>query len=260
MVAAKKAEAAPTAVFPCRLNIITCFAKRDRAFLFPFPCLPTRNATDLRRSLPAIILGCDIIEGSLRVGTPLCVIRTDPETKKREVISLGKISSLEINKKTKDVVKKHEAGAGVAVKIEHASHENAKQFGRHCEFSFSCLEQLSNVADSHLPDISRREGRGSIDDLSSIDRRPERAFPSRRSQRRLATHQIPQDETRYRLISLLSTTYTTLVFLDILLFFRFLLFLSSFLIHFVFIWQNCNCTVPLSTPLSLRVPFSSCFS
>ncbi len=40
----------------------------------------------------AIILGCDIIEGSLRIGTPLCVIKTDPKTKKREVISLGKVS------------------------------------------------------------------------------------------------------------------------------------------------------------------------
>jgi translation initiation factor 5B len=84
----------------------------------------------------AIILGCDIIEGSLRTGTPLCVIKTDPETKKREIISLGKITSLEINKKNKDVVKKSEVGGGVAVKIEHAAHESAKQFGRHCTFSF----------------------------------------------------------------------------------------------------------------------------
>lgn len=95
----------------------------------------SNDSTDFTGSSIAIILGCDIIEGSLRVGTPLCVIKTDPETKKREVISLGKISSLEINKKTKDVVKKHEAGAGVAVKIEHASYESAKQFGRHCELS-----------------------------------------------------------------------------------------------------------------------------
>jgi hypothetical protein len=31
------------------------------------------------------------------------------------------------------VIKKHEAGGGVAVKIEHASYESAKQYGRHCE-------------------------------------------------------------------------------------------------------------------------------
>lgn len=44
-------------------------------------------------------------------------------------------TSLEINHKVKDVIKKHEAGGGVAVKIEHASYESAKQYGRHCECS-----------------------------------------------------------------------------------------------------------------------------
>ena len=60
MMEAKRREAAPSAVWPCRLRTIAAFAKRD-----------------------PIILGCDIIEGSLRVGTPLCVIKVDPETKKK---------------------------------------------------------------------------------------------------------------------------------------------------------------------------------
>ena len=30
IVASKKADSAPAAVFPCRLKIIQCFAKRDR--------------------------------------------------------------------------------------------------------------------------------------------------------------------------------------------------------------------------------------
>jgi hypothetical protein len=47
--------------------------------------------SELMVSVTAIIVGCDINEGSLRVGTPLCVIRTDPETKKKEIISLGKV-------------------------------------------------------------------------------------------------------------------------------------------------------------------------
>jgi translation initiation factor 5B len=38
-----------------------------------------------------IILGVDIIEGSLRIGTPLCVIKVDPVTQKREIIDLGKM-------------------------------------------------------------------------------------------------------------------------------------------------------------------------
>ncbi|GAA6059793.1 hypothetical protein JCM10212_003688 [Sporobolomyces blumeae] len=134
MVAIKRADAAPIAVWPCRLKIITCFAKRD-----------------------PIILGCDIIEGSLRVGTPLCVIKVDPETKKREVISLGKVSSLEINKKAKDVVKKHEVGGGVAVKIEHASYENAKQFGRHFDEKDEVVSMVSRNSIDALKEHFRAE-------------------------------------------------------------------------------------------------------
>jgi len=107
MLEAKRKDSAPKAVWPVRLKTIACFAKRD-----------------------PIILGCDILEGNLRVGTPLCVVKIDPETKKKEIISLGKVSSLEINHKTFDVVKRSQAGGGVAVKIEHASYESAKMYGR----------------------------------------------------------------------------------------------------------------------------------
>lgn len=65
---AKRRDAAPQAIWPCRLKIIAVFAKRD-----------------------PIILGVDILDGSLRVGTPLCVVKTDPTTGKKEIISLGKM-------------------------------------------------------------------------------------------------------------------------------------------------------------------------
>ena len=65
---AKRRDAAPQAVWPCRLKIIAAFAKRD-----------------------PIILGVDILDGSLRVGTPLAVVKIDPTTGKREIIDLGKM-------------------------------------------------------------------------------------------------------------------------------------------------------------------------
>jgi hypothetical protein len=40
-------------------------------------------------------------------------------------------TSLEINHKAMDIVKKSQAGGGVAVKIEHAVYQSAKMFGRH---------------------------------------------------------------------------------------------------------------------------------
>lgn len=65
---AKRKDAAPNAVWPCRLKIIAVYAKRD-----------------------PIILGVDILDGTLRIGTPLCVVKVDPETQKKEIITLGKM-------------------------------------------------------------------------------------------------------------------------------------------------------------------------
>ncbi|KAF9526273.1 hypothetical protein CPB83DRAFT_770518 [Crepidotus variabilis] len=117
---AKRKDAAPQAVWPCRLKIIAAFAKRD-----------------------PIILGVDILDGTLRVGTPLAVVKTDPVTGKKEIIDLGKITSLEINHKTQDVVKKSQAGGGVAVKIEHAVYQSAKMFGRHFDDKDEILSHIT---------------------------------------------------------------------------------------------------------------------
>jgi translation initiation factor 5B len=65
---AKRKEATPHAVWPVRLKIIRAFASRD-----------------------PIILGVDIIEGSLRLGTPMGVVKVDKETGKRQIIPLGKM-------------------------------------------------------------------------------------------------------------------------------------------------------------------------
>ena len=68
IVEAKRRDAAPMAVWPCRLRIIACFCKRD-----------------------PIILGVDILDGALRLGTPLCVVKNDPATAAKEIIELGKM-------------------------------------------------------------------------------------------------------------------------------------------------------------------------
>ncbi|KAH9483008.1 Eukaryotic translation initiation factor 5B [Psilocybe cubensis] len=68
---AKRRDAAPQAVWPCRLKVIAAFCKRD-----------------------PIILGVDILDGSLRIGTPLCVVKIDPTTGKKDIIDLGKMYAL----------------------------------------------------------------------------------------------------------------------------------------------------------------------
>ncbi|RPD52854.1 hypothetical protein L226DRAFT_617631 [Lentinus tigrinus ALCF2SS1-7] len=136
---AKRRDAAPQAVWPCRLKTIAVFAKRD-----------------------PIILGVDILDGTLRVGTPLCVVKVDPETQKKEIIDLGKITSLEINHKSYDIVKKSQAGGGVAVKIEHAVYQSAKMFGRHFDekdelYSHITRQSIDVLKSSFKTDVTNEE-------------------------------------------------------------------------------------------------------
>ncbi|KAJ1308396.1 hypothetical protein OPQ81_004102 [Rhizoctonia solani] len=135
---AKRRDAAPIAVWPCRLKILACFTKRD-----------------------PIILGCDILDGSLRIGTPLCVVKTDASGKK-DIIPLGKVTSLEINHKPFEVVKKSQVGAGVAVKIEHAVYESAKMFGRHFDdkdeiYSMISRQSIDVLKETFRKDVSMEE-------------------------------------------------------------------------------------------------------
>lgn len=169
----KKADAAPKAVWPCRLKTIACFARGGRTSL-PFFVLLAGLGWFPWFDILAIVLGVDIIEGTLRIGTPLCVVKVDSETKKKTIIPIGKVyafffifislflmpswahiwsmdtwhsTSLEINHKVLQIVKKDQAGGGVAVKIECASYESVKHYGRHCEFIFTAdwaPELLSN--------------------------------------------------------------------------------------------------------------------
>ncbi|KAF9076705.1 hypothetical protein BDP27DRAFT_1284669 [Rhodocollybia butyracea] len=136
---AKRRDAAPQAVWPCRLKIIAAFCKRD-----------------------PIILGVDILDGTLRVGTPLAVVKTDPTTQKKEIIDLGKVTSLEINHKSMDIVKKSQAGGGVAVKIEHAVYQSAKMFGRHFDDKDEVLSHITRqsidvLKSSFRADVSNEE-------------------------------------------------------------------------------------------------------
>lgn len=117
---ARRKDAAPNAVWPVRLKVLAAFAKRD-----------------------PIVLGVDIIEGTLRVGTPLAVVKVDKETGKKEIIPLGKITSIEINHVQKDIVKKSQIGAGAAIKIEHAVYQSAKAYGRHFDDKDELISHIS---------------------------------------------------------------------------------------------------------------------
>ncbi|KAG8906155.1 hypothetical protein FRB99_007469 [Tulasnella sp. 403] len=127
---AKRRDAAPQAIWPCRLKTIACFAKRE-----------------------PIILGVDIIDGTLRIGTPLCVVKTDPATGKKDIINLGKIHG----SKSILLVKKSQAGAGVAVKIEHAVYEPARMFGRHFDDKDEVISHITRQSIDVLKESFRKD-------------------------------------------------------------------------------------------------------
>ncbi|XP_006459793.1 hypothetical protein AGABI2DRAFT_184341 [Agaricus bisporus var. bisporus H97] len=134
IVEAKRRDAAPQAVWPCRLKIIATFCKRD-----------------------PIIVGVDILDGTLRVGTPLAVVKINPTNGQKEIIDLGKITSLEINHKNHELIKKSQAGGGVAVKIEHAVYQSAKMFGRHFDEKDELLSHVTRQSIDVLKDTFRKD-------------------------------------------------------------------------------------------------------
>lgn len=66
----KRKEAAGSAVFPCVLRIIQIFHSRD-----------------------PIVLGVDVVEGSIRIGTPIAAVKVNETTKEQTIYNLGKMYS-----------------------------------------------------------------------------------------------------------------------------------------------------------------------
>ncbi|XP_010539737.1 PREDICTED: eukaryotic translation initiation factor 5B [Tarenaya hassleriana] len=111
----KKKETADEAVFPCVLQILpNCvFNKKD-----------------------PIVLGVDVVEGIVKVGTPICV----PQ---REFINIGRIASIENNHKPVDYAKK---GQKVAIKIVASNPEEQKIFGRHFDMEDELVSHISRAS------------------------------------------------------------------------------------------------------------------
>ena len=105
----KREEYSTQVVFPCVLNTIQIINKRG-----------------------PMIIGVDVAEGSLRIGTPICTVKYDPETKQKQTLILGKVASLEINHESVTEVKKGQTGAGVAMRLDDPSSQQPI-WGRHVD-------------------------------------------------------------------------------------------------------------------------------
>ncbi|KKY16509.1 putative eukaryotic translation initiation factor 5b [Diplodia seriata] len=130
----RKEESKMLAVFPCVLRPVAVFNKKD-----------------------PIVVGVDVIEGNLKLLTPICAIKENPVTKQKEIISLGRVQSIERDHKQIPVCKKGQPS--VAVKIEGP---NQPLYGRHLEekdtlYSLISRQSIDTLKEFFRADVSMDE-------------------------------------------------------------------------------------------------------
>lgn len=121
------------AIFPCALQTLQIINKRG-----------------------PMIIGVDVIDGELRVGTPICAVRSDPTTKEKHIMLLGKVTSLEINHQPFPEVKKGQTSAGVAMRLDDPSGQQPI-WGRHVDETDTLYSMISRRSIDTLKDKAFRD-------------------------------------------------------------------------------------------------------
>lgn len=133
LLEARRKEFMEYAVMPCVLKTLQIINKRN-----------------------PMIIGVDVIEGNVRVGTPICAVRRDPATNTPNILVLGKVSSLEVNHKSVDIVKKGQTSAGVAMRLENPSAAQPT-WGRHVDETDNLYSLISRRSIDTLKDPAFRD-------------------------------------------------------------------------------------------------------
>ncbi|CAG8261708.1 unnamed protein product [Penicillium salamii] len=124
----RKEEAKLLAIFPCVIKPVAVFNKTD-----------------------PIVIGVDVIEGSLRLHTPLAAIRTNSAGVK-EIVDIGRVTSIERDHKAVPVCKRGQPS--VAVKVEGP---NQPMYGRHLEEKDQLVSHISRASIDTLKEFYRSE-------------------------------------------------------------------------------------------------------
>lgn len=109
-----------------------------------------------------IVLGVDVVEGILKIGTPLCVtsqgMSATGVSGGTRIIELGRVTSIE--RDHKPVTDVRPGGSSVAIKIEPSADQSYVMFGRHFDeknslYSRVCCQCLHFRHASHVLFSSR---------------------------------------------------------------------------------------------------------
>lgn len=125
----KKEESKMLAVFPCVLKPVAVFNKTD-----------------------PIVVGVDVVDGNLRINTPIAAVKMNSVTNVKEVINLGRVVSIERDHKQIPLCKKGQPS--VAVKIEAS---NQPMYGRQLEEKDTLYSLVSRASIDTLKEFYRDE-------------------------------------------------------------------------------------------------------
>ncbi|ORY18555.1 hypothetical protein BCR34DRAFT_596143 [Clohesyomyces aquaticus] len=125
----RKEDSKMLAVFPCVLRPVAVFNKKD-----------------------PIVIGVDVIEGNLRLLTPIAAIKKNPVTGVRETLQLGRVTSIERDHKQINICKKGQPS--VAIKIEGP---NQPLYGRHLEEDDTLYSAISRKSIDTLKEFFRAD-------------------------------------------------------------------------------------------------------
>jgi len=110
--------------------------QKDRKKVAVFPCVLKMLPQFIFNKRDPIVLGVDVVEGSVRIGTPICV----PE---KGNLQIGRIDSIELNKKPVEIGKK---GQSVCIKILPNTAQQHIQLGRHFEATDSLYSHVTRAS------------------------------------------------------------------------------------------------------------------
>ncbi|PTB42772.1 hypothetical protein M441DRAFT_135726 [Trichoderma asperellum CBS 433.97] len=130
MLEKKKEESKMLAVFPCVLKPVAVFNKTG-----------------------PIVIGVDVTEGQLKINTPIAAVKTNPVTNAKEIVGLGRVTSIERDHKQIQVCKKGQPS--VAIKIEMGGHQPI--YGRHLEEADLLYSQISRASIDTLKEYYRKD-------------------------------------------------------------------------------------------------------
>lgn len=130
MLEKKREESKLLAVFPCVLKPVAIFNKTG-----------------------PIVIGVDVIDGQLKINTPIAAVKTNPVTGVKEIIKIGRVTSIEREHKQIPVCKKGQPS--VAIKIEMGGTQPT--YGRQLEESDQLYSHISRASINCLKEFYREE-------------------------------------------------------------------------------------------------------